>query len=289
VYLPFMEGPRELGVDAFRWRLGVRPLDLDDWIELGDGAEELIAEKARICADHHDTVFVALDDVRDEAQEVADAIVEHLGRRFPERSPAVLDADLHPLDAAARLVPEDLILLIERDGRRVFGAGSVCFPNRWDLRSKLGRTMPEVHAPVDRLNDHLAEPIERFFDRLTPERGFWRLGWGVIDTADAYTPTDGTGAPRPVQPTPDQLYLRVERETIRRFPRTGVILFTIRTFVRPIPAVVAGEPSVAQRLAASIDGLPDDVRDYKDLAGVADDLTTFLRAAVDNSERLDMV
>jgi hypothetical protein len=149
--------------------------------------------------------------------------------------------------------------------------------------------MPEVHAPVDRLNDHLAEPIERFFDRLTPERGFWRLGWGVIDTADAYTPTDGTGAPRPVQPTPDQLYLRVERETIRRFPRTGVILFTIRTFVRPIPAVVAGEPSVAQRLAASIDGLPDDVRDYKDLAGVADDLTTFLRAAVDNSERLDMV
>ena len=38
--------------------------------------------------------------------------------------------------------------MVERDGRLVFGAGSVCFPNRWDLRSKLGLTLADVHAPV---------------------------------------------------------------------------------------------------------------------------------------------
>ena len=79
----------------------------------------------------------------------------------------------------------------------------------------------------------------RFFDRLTPERSFWRLGWGVLDTDDWYTPTDGTAAPRPPAPTPDELFLRVERKTLRRFPSTNVVLFTIRTYVTPIPHVVA--------------------------------------------------
>ena len=129
---------------------------------------------------------------------------------------------LHPLDAAARLVPEDLVLLVERDGRLVFGGGSVCFPNRWDLRSKLGLSMAGVHAPVDRLNDQLEAPIDGFFDRLTPERSFWRLGWGVLDTADWYTPVDGTASPRPVAPAPDQHYLRVERETHASLPGHGL-------------------------------------------------------------------
>ena len=52
-------------------------------------------------------------------------------------------SSLHPLDVASRLVQEDLIVMIEHRRRRmVFGAGSVCFPNRWDLRSKLGRSLP---------------------------------------------------------------------------------------------------------------------------------------------------
>ena len=163
------------------------------------------------------------------------ALVEHLRRRWPDRyGEAALDPTLHPLDAAARLVPEDLVLLVERDGQLVFGGGSVCFPNRWDLRSKLGLTMAGVHAPVDRLNDQLEAPIDSFFDRLTPDRSFWRLGWGVLDTPDWYTPVDGTAAPRPVAPAPDQHFLRVERETLRRFPDTGCVLFTIRTYVTPI-------------------------------------------------------
>jgi hypothetical protein len=215
--------------------------------------------------------------VVDESHEVADALVAHLRHRWPDRcGDAVLDQTLHPLDAAARLVPEDLVLLVERDGELVFGGGSVCFPNRWDLRSKLGLTMAGVHAPVDRLNDQLEAPIDGFFDRLTPERSFWRLGWGVLDTADWYTPIDGTASPRPVEPDPDQYYLRVERETLRRFPGTGCILFTIRTYVTPILASCA-TPAEATRLAAALDSLPADVRDYKDLVTTAHVLAEELR------------
>ena len=280
-YLPFVDGPAPAGPEAFRWRLGVRPLDLRDWIELGPDAEAAIEAKPRLAAAHPDTVFAVLDEqVEQEATEVAEALVEHLRYRWPERyGSATLDLHLHPLDAAAHLVPEDLVLLVERDGQFVFGGGSVCFPNRWDLRSKIGLTMAQVHDPVDRLNEQLAAPIDRFFERLTPERSFWRLGWGVLDTADWYTPVDGTAAPRPGSPAPDQLYLRVERETLRRFPATGCVLFTIRTYVTPM-AGVCSSPDVARRLAAAVESLPADVRDYKDLETVAGDLADFLRRSV---------
>ncbi|HSP29944.1 MAG TPA: heme-dependent oxidative N-demethylase subunit alpha family protein, partial [Ilumatobacteraceae bacterium] len=140
-----------------------------------------------------------------------------------------------------------------------------------------------VHAPVDLLNEQLEAPIDAFFDRLTPQRSFWRLGWGILDTPDWYTPVDGTAAPRPADPGPDELYLRVERETLRRFATTNCVLFTIRTYVTPIPDVAA-DSDVAQRLADSLDALPDDVRDYKDVRATADGLIDALRA---NSTKLD--
>jgi len=272
-----MDGPAPTDATGFRWRLGVRPLDLRDWIELGPDADAAIDAKSTLNAQHPDTVFAVLDDVVPESDEVAAALVEHLRRRWPDRFGSVrLDPALHPLDAAARLVPEDLILLVDRDGRLVFGGGSVCFPNRWDLRSKLGLSMAGVHAPVAQLNEQLETPIDAFFDRLTPRRSFWRLGWGILDTPDWYTPIDGTAGPRPSDPAPDQLFLRVERETLRRFPVTNCVLFTIRTYVAPI-GLVAGDPEVAGRLADSLAALPDDVRGYKDVRTTAEALISTLR------------
>lgn len=282
-YLPFMDGPALSDDSNFRWRLGVRPLELADWIELGADAEAAIAAKHRLMAQHPDTVFAVLDDVEPESVEVAEALVAHLCQRWPDRYGDVeLDPSLHPLDAAARLVPEDLVLLVERDGCLVCGGGSVCFPNRWDLRSKLGLSMAGVHAPVAKLNEQLEAPIDGFFDRLTPERSFWRLGWGILDTPDWFTPIDGTAAARPLAPGPDEHFLRVERETLRRFPITNCVLFTIRTYVSPITSV-AQDTDVAGRLAASVAALPDDVRTYKDVVTSADALIGMLRPNVTGS------
>ena len=282
-YLPFMDGPAPSGEENFRWRLGLRPLDLADWIELGPDAEAAIDAKPRLMAQHPDTVFAALDHVEPESTEVAESLVDHLRARWPDRYGGVeLDRHLHPLDAAARLVPEDLVLMVERDGHLVFGGGSVCFPNRWDLRSKLGLTMAGVHAPVAKLNEQLEAPIDGFFDRLTPQRSFWRLGWGIVDTPDWYTPVDGTAASRPSAPLPDDHFLRVERETLRRFPETNCVLFTIRTYVAAIPAV-AHDIDVAHRLGDAVDSLPGDVKSYKDVVTTADALIARLRRSAARS------
>jgi dimethylamine monooxygenase subunit A len=280
-YQPYLAG-------AFRWRLALRPLDLQHWIEFGDDYNHEMDVKTSLFAQHPATVNANIPGSEDEASEVLEYLVDflistrpdwfsregneivnhHRHERLTVSPNSAGQWHEHPIVICGRLIQEDLALLVERDGQLVFGAGSVAFPNRWDLTSKLGLTMSEVHAPVDRLNDQLQDPIDSFFGRLKPEKSFWRTGWGVLETDDLYQPVDGTAATSPGYPSVgdpaagDQLFLRVERETIRRFPRTNCVLFTIRTYVRPLSHLV-DRPHDAHRLADALANLPDDVRDYK--------------------------
>lgn len=312
-YAPWLSGD-------FRWRLGLRPLELDDWIQLGDDYSPQMATKAMARAQHPGTVFHALPEALPACREVLDLLTAHLIRLWPsdfartdceihnrrtgERIPASRsdDGSMHPLDIAGRLVQEDLMVLIPDDhshhshaGRLIVGAGSVCLPNRWDLSSKLGRTMVEVHEPVSRLNDHVGDPIERFFARLTADKSFWRVGWGVIDTPDLFQPLDGTArdasASRPNHRGgvgADDLYIRVERETIRRLPVTGGVLFTIRTYLTKAGRVLAEAPVDGDRLAEAIAAMPGDVRAYKQLdvfAPAIEELFAGARPATPNENR----
>ena len=83
-YQPYMHG-------AFRWRLAIRPLDLHDWIQVGDDYDHEIDGKTRVLRDHRDTVVSLRDDVVADSAEVLDTLVEHLVRRFP--SMFALDGD----------------------------------------------------------------------------------------------------------------------------------------------------------------------------------------------------
>ena len=275
---PYVVGP-------FRWRLGLRPLDLADWLRVDEGALIEWQHKQHALAHHAPTAMAWLSDVEAEATETLEAIVDHLRQHHPEHLArcGTVDPSRHPLESAGRIITEDLVLMVEREGRLVVGGGVVAAPNRWDLRSKIGRTLAEVHAPVAQLNDQLAGPVDGFFERLRPERSWWRLGWGLLVTDDLYLPLDGTGPALPAPPqlgdadAGERLFLRVERETLRRLPRTGAVLFTIGTTVRPL-SHLANRPDDAQRLALALDALPDDVAAYKDLGRVRHVATAVLRS-----------
>jgi len=263
----------------FRWRLGVRPLDLNRWIEIDEHFETELAQKAEIMEAHPSTAFCALDGTEDAAREVLDELVSHLHTVHPEQAERLtVDASLHPLDAAGRLVQEDLVLMVERDDKLVFGAGSVCFPNRWDLNSKLGLTMSEVHEPVSLLNEQLGTVIDDVLRRLTSDRPMWRLGWGVIDTDDLYQAVDGTAAPRPVDAPPSEHHLRIERETLRRFPQTNCVLFTIRTHQLPLRDLREVDSSSAAALADAIESMPTPIAEYKQLDRSGNLISDWLRS-----------
>lgn len=57
-------------------------------------------------------------------------------------------------------------------------------------------------------------------------------------------------------------YFRSERQTLRRLPRSGGVVFTIRTYFHPITEICE-EPGVPGRLASAVRSWGDDVSRYK--------------------------
>jgi hypothetical protein len=234
--------------------MGTRGLDpAAAWLVADDDREHDLAEKSRLLAERHGEVFAALDrpDVLAASRDVLALVVEATGLE-PDHA-------LHPLDAAGRLVQEDLCLLVLRDGAPHLDAASLCFPSYWRLADKLGRPLAEVHDPVAHYADELAAKVDRFLARLPADRPVWRRNWSIHDDPSYFLPA--ATPPRPVDP-PEGLWLRSERQTLRRLPTAGTILFTIRT--QQVPLAVLGEnPDVARRMAAAIDAWSSELLAYK--------------------------
>jgi hypothetical protein len=62
------------------------------------------------------------------------------------------------------------------------------------------------------------------------------------------------------QLTPDELWVRRERQTFRRLERSGAVLFTVRTYMQRL-VDVEGEQACALR--SQVAGWEDDIRAYK--------------------------
>ncbi|TRM68514.1 hypothetical protein BD626DRAFT_425415 [Schizophyllum amplum] len=104
---------------------------------------------------------------------------------------------------------------------------------------------------------------------------------------DVYRPGHAHQPPKdkPLIVTPETLRMRTERQTLRRLPATGAIIFGIRTYVWEIEKIkeemeeVDGKPeSVAERFASSIRAWPEQVRTYKGATVYEDVLVPYLES-----------
>ena len=270
----------QAGPGDFRLRLGLRPLDPKDWFVFGTDRIEAMAEKVSLLSHRFDDVFRAEPGTEAKSQEILDEVVANLQTYHPEAWSAVrheLDhAGRHPLDTAARLVQDDLVLMDDSSGILRFVAGSVCAPNRWKLAVKFGGDMLHIHRPVPEY-DTIAEPVENTLRRLTPERPVWRLNWNIMDSPERYQPAGVVLRPsiRTPQAAATRLWLRIERQTLRRFPKTNALVFGIRTMNCRIDEL-AGRASEAAQLLGAIDQLPPWMLRHRDMERYVEPLRAWL-------------
>jgi hypothetical protein len=275
-YLPFPEGP-------FRLAMGLLNLDPADWIEVDGNFAAELRLKRRLLAERHEACFLALPGSERGGAETLEMLAAHLPARFPDiyrREGEVLSIaplgetwdlcreDLHPLDLAARLVQEDLCLMRPAGDTYVLAALSVCFPSRWSIAEKIGKPLRDVHAPVAFYDEKLARPVDRFFSLLKEERPVQRLNWNILDDPALFQPGGHNRKERDPGITPgnagERLFIRVERQTLRRLARSGDVMFGIRTYVRKL-AEIADRPEDCRRLADAIRALPEATFRYKSL------------------------
>lgn len=170
----------------------------------------------------------------------------------------VIGSDASDLAGAARMVWEDLCLVQTppQGGAPVLSAGAVAFPTDWRLADKLGQPLAAVHAPIHGYAEQLSAGVDHFIARLAPDMIFGRANWFVVASDDwRYLPQDDVAtrfAHVTAENAGDTLFVRSERQTLRRLPRTGAVLFTIGVYVSPI---VALSDAVVTRVAASVAGV----------------------------------
>jgi hypothetical protein len=283
--------------------MGLRPLDGGAWVEPGPELPEQLLLKRRLVAERPDEVTATVEDpegsVLAAATELRDELARHLlltqpgryrrpgdPRRVPvgglevAEGPTVDFGDgLHPVTQAGLLTQEDwCVHLAGADGRLRLVAASVCFPTRWVLADKVGRTVEEIHAPVTAYRDQLAGPVERFLARLVPESPMWRLNWNLVDRPELFQPTAGA-PPQPPLTESDagaRTWLRVERQTFVRLPVSAAVVFGIRVHQARLDEAVT-DAVVAQRLLGAIEALPPATRREKGLDRFAVAVTGWLR------------
>ncbi|WP_181701146.1 heme-dependent oxidative N-demethylase family protein [Chthonobacter albigriseus] len=265
--------------------IGLAPLDPATWIEPDDRLADYLGYKARLFAGSRDAVFAAEAGTEASQAEVLDAIVADVLGRQPgtyRRTAAGIAVDSAGLDVplggsepplltAARLVAEDLVIMRRTDAGWRLVAAALCFPSSWSLKEKYGRTMEEIHAPVPGY-PKMAERMNRIFDSLRVEIPVWRLNWSLYPDDDLHHP-EPKQLPRGwfEQPGSD-LFVRVERQTLRRMPESGDILFTIKVMVDPVAAFSAHPdgPALAAGLRKQLLALDPDQLAYKSLTNHRD-------------------
>ena len=271
---------------ARAFAIGVSPLDLADWFVIGGDLARYLAEKQRLEAEHGDRVFMAEAETDDAQREVLDFVASHLTEHHPTfycRDGNVVtvlptggsvdlgDRDEPALKRAAHLVPDDLVIMRRGESGWRIAAASLCFPSSWSLAAKFGRPLDEVHAPVPDFaaGTRNATLIERMFDNLKPDMPVKRQNWSLYHDAELYHPVGHAAGDIDPAATPGPLYLRRERQTLRKLPGTGDILFTIRILVDPLEDVAAsqGGSDLLRGIAAQIEAMTPDQLAYKGMAG----------------------
>ena len=184
---------------------------------------------------------------------------------------------------------EDLILMRQGENGWRLVAGSLCFPSSWSLTEKFGKPMQDIHVPVPGFGPgtRMAELIERMFDKLAVAVG------RTLQLVDPVRrrPLSSALRPRAHRPRgrrarrafPDSdvaghAFIRVERQTLRKLPVSGDILFTIRIYLDPLAVLARHEDRarLAGSFAEQLMSLDRDQLDYKGLTADRDRLVAFL-------------
>ena len=146
-------------------------------------------------------------------------------------------------------------------------------------------SLTEIHTSgeVPKFREKLQQSMERFFQKMVPQRAVVRYNYfiqtdGELAWSESLGSEDMFGIgwkDARKNPPIESIHFRCERQVLRRLPRRGAILFTIRTYFHPV-IDIAQEPGVPGRLASALRSWPDDVVLHKGRKAYEDVLLKYL-------------
>ncbi|CZT13400.1 uncharacterized protein RAG0_16912 [Rhynchosporium agropyri] len=297
-YRPFRHGPYHI-------TMGLRTMNWDEWIELDNHYLKFHADKAKRIEERGSKCSYTDPSAFSGAIELLEELTSYLPQRYPslyKSTPVGMDNLLtgesfniverplieDPMQMAARMTQDDLAIMFEKeDGQYYLLAGSILLAGFWKLEDKFGMALSEIHASADvpGYKTKLEKGMMNFFRRVQPNGPVLRNNYFIqvddsLPWSSSIGPEDGPeGTVGWFTAEKDKAiehhYFRSERQSLRRLPKSGGVVFTIRTYFHPITEICE-EPYVPGRLASAVRSWGDDVGKYKGRDRYGDVLLEYL-------------
>lgn len=246
--------------------MGLGRIREDAWLLPDERRAVELAERNELLDRQPHDVFAALEGTEAASAEVLDLVRAWEREHAPELATVSVDPGQHPLEAAGRRTQEDLVLMVPHADGHHLDAAVLCFPSHWRLLDKLGGSASAIHGPVPHYQSELADKVDRFLDRLRPDVIVARRNWSVHGDDALHAPDPPVDPPPvPSEAVGESLWLRSERQTLRRLPASGAVLFTIRVQQAPFSAFAA-HTAAARRLADRLSAQPAELTAMNGLA-----------------------
>ena len=279
--------------------MGLVALQLKDWIEADEYFYDELKEKKQLLISNYPEVFASRPGSLSAQAEVLALVLKHMEKYCPgvltiEQDEVILpklkwnfrisDFEEWPLDLCGRFVQEDLCLMAPGPDGYTLEAASLCFPARWRLMDKMGLPMSGIHKPVPDYSEKLSRPVDSFFNRIDVDRPVWRVNWSLTTDPTMFQPVrqkhSASELPITSKNAGDQVYMRCERQTLRRLPNTGWILFTIKTYLDKV-SKLHKHPKEVQNLSSLLRSAPTSLLSYKNINHFLEPLLVYLDELAD--------
>ncbi|KAI5969033.1 hypothetical protein CANMA_001923 [Candida margitis] len=302
---------------AFRHKytvnMGIRPMDWDNWIELDNNWLKYHNLKKERLAERGDKLYAIDPCAMDAAWEVLDELCRYLPARYPtmfefdkdKRIMKILptkevfdfnEEGFNPILTCGLLIQDDIVIMVEskKDGSYSLQGGCACLPGFWKLTEKYKMTLDQLHteAGVPKYKSHLATGMNKFFRRLTVDKPVFRnnyflqldgyLGWSKSLGDEDDDKWFGWKVATPATDISD-IHFRSERQSLRRLPISGAVIFTVRSYFIPMTELCE-EPYVPRRLLNGITSWTEDVGEYKGFHKFKDILLPYLEEKAKEQE-----
>lgn len=252
-------------------RLGIAPLNPGQWLVASADLADFHRHKLHCHRNHRDKTVLALPGSAAAQRECRELILQHLstdhagiyrcGDTVLEHAGSGLTWSLDDpsLWAASLWVSEDICVLEESGSDYLLTAASVCSPSNWCLEDKIGRNLDVIHGPVPGYDTTLSTRVNRLFHSLKVDKPLLRFNWSVQNDCELLWRKDlNSGVAGSAR------YWRVERQTLRRLPRSGAIVFSIGISLHSFTRMAA-YPGFNSAIEALLAQLPAEQKHYKGL------------------------
>ncbi|KAK7514434.1 uncharacterized protein IWZ02DRAFT_74475 [Phyllosticta citriasiana] len=282
--------------------MALRSLPPHDWLRIDSNYAARMAHKRNVLdgSTAGTLGYEALcceEDGHEACEELLGLLVEYLPRRFPRvwalkrqggnrsmKNQVTGEAYLvdkpyggkSALEVIGRIIEEDLAVLLPGKGKKgvdsleqeyVLKAAVSAFPAGFDIKEKMDQPLTAIHDPVPTYKERLRKAMNKFFSNFGPDKLMMRINWSIndkeefflVDGGHLYENDDGI-----VDESIDinQVHLRIERQVLRRLPKTGAMCMLTKTYLHRL-VDIAEYPGFAARLGGLLHKLPEKLAFYK--------------------------